>query len=56
MREINTLRSDFIRSNTSVVTLSGIVESAAERERAVRLAKETKGVTSVVDKLEIKKK
>lgn len=39
----------------SVVTLSGVVESAAERERAVRLAKETKGVTDVVDKLKIKK-
>jgi hyperosmotically inducible protein len=39
----------------SVVTLTGTVESAAEHERAVRLAKETKGVTDVVDKLEIKK-
>src|SRR5437016_6000766 len=37
----------------SVVTLRGFVGSAAERERAVRLAKETKGVTEVVDKLEI---
>ena len=39
----------------SVVTLTGTVHSADERERAVRLAKETKGVTSVVDRLEIKK-
>ena len=39
----------------SVVTLTGVVESASERERAVRLAKETNGVTNVVDKLEIKK-
>jgi osmotically-inducible protein OsmY len=39
----------------SVVTLTGTVQSGAERERAVRLAKETKGITEVIDKLEIKK-
>jgi len=39
----------------SVVTLTGTVGSAAERDRAVRLAKETNGVTAVVDKLVIKK-
>jgi hyperosmotically inducible protein len=39
----------------SVVTLTGVVRSAAERERAVRLAKETRGVTEVVDRLDIKK-
>jgi hyperosmotically inducible protein len=39
----------------SVVTLTGRVESAAERERAVQLAKETNGVTQVVDRLEIRK-
>jgi osmotically-inducible protein OsmY len=39
----------------SVVTLTGIVGSNAERDRAVRLAKETDGVTKVVDKLEVKK-
>ncbi len=38
----------------SVVTLAGIVGSNAERERAVRLAMETDGVTKVVDKLEVK--
>jgi hypothetical protein len=37
----------------SVVTLSGRVSSAAERERAVRLARETDGVTSVVDRLAV---
>jgi hyperosmotically inducible protein len=53
---------DYVKARTinvdtkgSVVTLTGVVESAAERERAVRLAKETKGVTDVVDKLVIKK-
>ena len=39
----------------SVVTLTGIVGSNAERVRAERLAKETDGVTKVVDKLEVKK-
>lgn len=43
-----------VTTNGSVVTLTGIVESAAERDRAVRLARETEGVTSVVDKLGIK--
>ena len=40
----------------SVVTLTGTVESNQERERAVRLARETAGVTSVVDKLQVKQK
>jgi len=43
-----------VTTNGTVVTLTGNVRSAAERERAVRLARETKGVTNVVDKLEIK--
>jgi len=40
----------------SVVTLTGTVESADERDRAVRLARETAGVTSVVDKLDVKRR
>ena len=40
----------------SVVTLTGTVESNQERERAVRLARETAGVTSVVDKLQVKQR
>ena len=39
----------------SVVTLTGIVGSNAERERAVRLATDTDGVTRVVDRLEVKR-
>ena len=38
----------------SVVTLTGTVASNQERERAVRLARETAGVTNVVDKLQVK--
>jgi len=49
-------RNISVTTNGAVVTLTGLVESQAERERAVRLAKETDGVTSVVDKLEIKKR
>jgi osmotically-inducible protein OsmY len=44
-----------VDTSGTVVTLTGQVESTAERERAVRLAKETAGVTRVVDKLEVKK-
>ena len=52
---------DYVKARTigvdtvgSVVTLTGNVGSRAERDRAVRLATETEGVTRVVDKLEIK--
>jgi len=37
-----------------VVTLRGTIESPAQRERAVQLARETDGVTSVVDQLTIR--
>jgi hypothetical protein len=42
-----------VETTGSVVTLTGRVSSAAERDRAVRLAQETDGVTKVVDKLQI---
>jgi hyperosmotically inducible periplasmic protein len=38
----------------SVVTLTGVVVSADERQRAVRLADDTEGVTRVVDRLQIR--
>ena len=37
-----------------VVTLSGTVHSEAERTRAVQLARETAGVTSVTDRLTVR--
>lgn len=40
-----------IDTRGSVVTLRGPVSSQDERQRAVRLARETDGVTSVVDQL-----
>jgi osmotically-inducible protein OsmY len=38
----------------SEVTLTGVIASADERQRAVRLARDTEGVTRVVDRLRIK--
>jgi osmotically-inducible protein OsmY len=37
-----------------VVTVKGVVHSAAERERALQLARETEGVTRVVDQLTVR--
>jgi osmotically-inducible protein OsmY len=42
-----------VDTSASVVTLRGTVASDAERERAVRLARETRGVTRVVDELQV---
>jgi osmotically-inducible protein OsmY len=44
-----------VTTNGSVVTVSGTVRSADERERALRIARETSGVTRVVDHLSIEK-
>jgi osmotically-inducible protein OsmY len=43
-----------VDTNGSVVTLRGTVESHAQRERALQLARETDGVSSVVDQLQIR--
>ena len=42
-----------VETTGTVVTLTGRVGSAAERDRAVRLAQETAGITKVVNRLEI---
>ena len=39
----------------TVVTVSGIVNNEAERDRALHLARDTAGVTQVVDKLQIRR-
>lgn len=39
----------------TIVTLTGTVRSEQERQRAVRLARETEGITQVVDKLQVTK-
>jgi hypothetical protein len=43
-----------VDTNGSVVTLRGTVDSDAERARALQLARETSGVTSVVDELRVR--
>jgi len=37
----------------SVVTLSGVVHSGTERDRALQLARETAGVASVINRLQV---
>ena len=43
-----------VDSDGSVVTLTGDVESAEERRRALRIATETAGVTKVVNRLRVR--
>lgn len=43
-----------VDSSNGVVTLTGRVGSEAERKRALQLARETEGVTSVTDRLVIR--
>src|SRR6266849_3787600 len=42
-----------VTTNGSVVTVSGTVRSVEEHDRAIRLARETAGVTQVIDHLTI---
>ena len=42
-----------VDTSEGVATLSGVVASSDERKRAVQLARDTEGITRVVDKLEI---
>ena len=42
-----------VDTSGSVVTLTGVVGSAAARERAISLARDTEGVTRVVDRLQV---
>ncbi len=43
-----------VSTSNGIVTLTGTVTSAAERSRAEALARDTKGVKSVVDKLAVR--
>jgi osmotically-inducible protein OsmY len=47
-------RSIDVSTTNHVVTLRGTVRSVAEHDRAVQLAKETAGVTQVIDKLAVR--
>lgn len=42
-----------VTTNGSTVTVSGVVRSVDEHDRALRLARETSGVTQVVDHLRV---
>jgi hyperosmotically inducible protein len=42
-----------VDTSDSVATLTGVVASTEERKRAVQLARDTEGISRVVDKLEI---
>lgn len=42
-----------VSTTAGVVTLGGTVSSIAEHDQAVRLARETTGVTRVVDRLQV---
>jgi osmotically-inducible protein OsmY len=46
-------RSIDVTTHGSTVTLSGIVQSKAEHDRAMTLARETEGVTDVIDNLKM---
>ena len=48
-------RSIDVSTEGTTVTVSGVVHSAAERDRAVQLARETTGVTQVIDRLKIER-
>jgi osmotically-inducible protein OsmY len=47
-------RNIHVDTNGAIVTLTGDVSSEAERKRAVELAKETAGVTAVIDHLRLR--
>lgn len=49
------VRTISVETNGTVVTLAGTVQSEQEHQRAVRLARETAGVTQVIDKLKVAK-
>jgi osmotically-inducible protein OsmY len=42
-----------VDTSGSVVTVRGVVDTTAQRERALQLARETDGVTSVVDRMAV---
>jgi hyperosmotically inducible protein len=48
-------RSIDVTTNGPTVTLTGTVHSQAEHDRAIALARETAGITSVVDRLTIQR-
>jgi hyperosmotically inducible protein len=52
-RGMQTLTSIDVDTNRGVVSLNGVVESNAARQRAAEIAKETDGVMDVVNNLQV---
>ena len=50
---VSNLTKVSVKVNDGVVTLSGTVESPKAKELAVRLARETRGVTDVIDLIDV---
>jgi osmotically-inducible protein OsmY len=48
-------RSIDVTTDATTVTVSGVVRSPAERDRALQLTRETAGVTQVIDRLKIER-
>jgi osmotically-inducible protein OsmY len=44
-----------VDTNGTTVTVSGVVGSEAQRQKALQLARETEGVTQVVDQLRVRR-
>ena len=44
-----------VDTSDGVATLSGVVASSDERKRALQLARDTEGITRVVDELEVRR-
>ena len=55
-KEVSALRINVDTDNKGVVTLKGNVKSQAEADKAVQIAKDTKGVTSVNSELKVQAK
>ena len=45
-----------VDTSGSIVTLTGVVGSVDQRERAVRLARDTRGVSLVVDRVQVRRR
>jgi hyperosmotically inducible protein len=54
-KEVSALKINVDTDNKGAVTLKGNVKSQAEADKAVKIAKDTKGVTSVKSELKVAK-
>ena len=52
-RGMQTLTAIDVDTNRGVVSLNGVVESSAAKQRAAEIARQTTGVTSVVNNLQV---